>query len=54
MNFFIPRFEEMYERKNLLKTGQRSKVYLYWHRMNNIYYAVKEINLRNDSELEWI
>lgn len=35
MNFFIPRFEEIYERRNLLKTGNRSDIYLYWNRMNN-------------------
>ncbi|KAL4460464.1 hypothetical protein ABPG74_000215 [Tetrahymena malaccensis] len=54
MSFFIPRFEDVYERKNLLKTGQRSKIYLYLNKMNDTLYAVKEISLQNDQELEWI
>ncbi|KAL4507072.1 hypothetical protein ABPG72_001865 [Tetrahymena utriculariae] len=54
MSFFIPRFEDIYERKSLLKTGQRSQIYLYLNKMNDTLYAVKEICLQNDQELEWI
>ncbi|EAS06868.2 hypothetical protein TTHERM_00725870 (macronuclear) [Tetrahymena thermophila SB210] len=54
MSFFIPRFEDVYERKNLLKTGQRSKIYLYLNKMNDTQYVVKEICLQSDQELEWI
>lgn len=54
MSSFIPRFEELYQKGQLINEGKHSKVYNYFNKISGLYYAVKEISIKDVKELDKI